>query len=334
MFGLNIKSTLSLLLAGLFSSAASGQDSTLKVLFIGNSYTHMYDLPGTTALCASSINGTKFNLITDQSTPGGHYWYRHAADTNTIKKIKTGAYDAIVLQEQSQMLSLQDSVIASQSLPYLQFLVDTIKKYQPKAQLYFYRTWGRKNGDKQNASAWPVVSTYEGMDSLLNKRYTQLSDSLNAKLVRVGDVWKAIRKQYPELELYDADESHPSPLGTYAAAVTFASTLFGIHPLDMTYRGKLSEKEALQVRMVAEQVLYPNNATLKGANIKSKKKKKKLSTPIEEKEELYLGQQHKTPRLKKEDIPFNSHPGGASYDASVALLSGNNSNVRRRKSKQ
>lgn len=333
MFRLNFKSTLTLLFAGLLSHSVAAQDSTLKVLFIGNSYTHMYDLPGTAALCAASVNGIKYNLQFEQSTPGGHYWNRHAADTNTIKKIKNGNFDAIVLQEQSQMLSLQDSVIAKQSLPYLQFLLDSIHKYQPNAKLYFYRTWGRKNGDKQNAPTWPVVSTYEGMDSLLNKRYTQLSDSLKIKLVRVGDVWKAIRTQHPELELYDLDESHPSPLGTYVAAITFASTLFDIHPLDITYRGKHSEKDALLIKQVAEQVLYPNNSAMKGANLKPKKKKKKEQKKVE-KEELYLGDQHKTPRLKKEDVPFNSHPGGASYDASVALLSGNNSNVRRRKSKQ
>lgn len=327
-----VKNLLSAVLTfGTFSSVQA-QDSTLNVLFIGNSYTHMNSLPGTIATAAASVTGGKFTLNYDQSTPGGYYWYRHAADTNTMKKIKAGNWNAVVLQEQSQMLSLSDSTIASESLPYLQILVDTIRKYNPGVQLYFYRTWGRKFGDKQNGLFWHAVNTYEGMDSLLSLRYHALAESMQGKVVPVGDIWKSIRKKHPDIELYAPDESHPSPRGTYAAAVTFLHAFFGVNPMDITYDGKLPAKEALLIRKTAEEVLLPNNASSKGARVKKKAVKPVRISNIPE---VYLGDLYAKPRLKKEDFPFGNHNGtnGPQISAAVVTSSGSG-NPRRKRSKE
>lgn len=272
---------VSLLVASLVTSISAAQDSTLKVLFIGNSYTHVNDLPNMVERVSASVNNAQYKLSHDNSTPGGWYWYKHVNDSTTISKIKKGNWDVVVLQEQSQMLSLPDSTIAKESLPHLQILVDSIKRSSPNAKLFFYRTWGRKNGDAQNGINWPPVATYEGMDSLLSKRYSMLADSLKGKLVGVGDVWKAIRKSNPEIELYSEDGSHPSLAGTYAAALTFANAFFGIAPLDVTFDAKLDPAQALTIRKIAESVLVKNKTT-KGQwkpRFTKKKKTEEIKAP-------------------------------------------------------
>ena len=331
MFSLNIKRTLSLLFAGLFSGSVVAQDSTLKVLFIGNSYTHMYDLPGTVAACASSITNKKLVLEFDHATPGGHYWHRHAADKNTFEKIKKDKWDIVILQEQSQMLSLPDSVIAKESIPFLQALVDSIRLQNPSSKLMFYRTWGRKNGDAQNGPMWPPVATYEGMDSLLAARYQQLADSIGAQVVKVGDVWKNLRTQYPDIELYDPDGSHPSPAGTYLAAVTFAQALFGINPLEIIYDGRIGQKEALLIRKVADQVLT-NGAGAKG--MKSKAKTKKAKNITKAPEGPYNESTAAKPILKADEFPFHNgnNPSG-SFEIGLAVLPSSSARRKQRSEK-
>ena len=89
----------------------------------------------------------------------------------------------------------------------------------------FLPDWGRKNGDVSRCDKWPLVCTYKGMDSLLQINYTMMAKRYNSILSPVGSVWKYIRENYPSIELYNSDESHPSEAGSYAAACCFY-TLF------------------------------------------------------------------------------------------------------------
>jgi homocysteine S-methyltransferase len=47
----------------------------------------------------------------------------------------------------------------------------------------------------------------------------------------VGPAWERARAEHPEVELHDADGSHPSPAGTYLAACTFLGALLGKSPV-------------------------------------------------------------------------------------------------------
>ncbi len=87
-------------------------------------------------------------------------------------------------------------------------------------------TWGRKNGDDTRCNAQPEVCTYEGMDNLIYQRYVEMARVNEAILSPVGKVWRSIRQQDPSLELYDTDQSHPSYLGSMAAAYTFYTIIF------------------------------------------------------------------------------------------------------------
>lgn len=204
-----------------------GAQSTKKVLFIGNSYTYVNDLPGTVRTLALGCGDT---LNFEQSTPGGCTFQNHLSNATTTSLIAQGGWDNVVLQEQSQLPSFPIGQVQSECFPYAQQLCDLIRNSTPDAEIVFYMTWGRKNGDASNCANYPPLCTYEGMDSLLYWRYLQMAEDNHATVSPVGRVWHVLRDNHPEIELYSSDESHPSVAGTYAAAVTFYTILFKKSP--------------------------------------------------------------------------------------------------------
>ena len=205
-----------------------GAQSTKKVLFIGNSYTYVNDLPGTVRTLALGCGDT---LNFEQSTPGGCTFQNHLSNAATTSLIAQGGWDNVILQEQSQLPSFPITDVQSQCFPFAQQLCDLIRNSTPDAGIVFYMTWGRKNGDATNCAAYPPLCTYEGMDSLLYWRYLQMAEDNHAAVSPVGRVWHVLRDNHPEIELYSSDESHPSVAGTYAAAVTFYTILFKKSPM-------------------------------------------------------------------------------------------------------
>jgi hypothetical protein len=247
---INKISTILMLLATLGLNA---QNDTTRVLFIGNSYTSVNNLPNEFVLCANSAG---FNVSVASSAPGGYTFQQHLSNASTQGLIQQGNWDFTILQEQSQIPSFPLSQVESECFPFAASLNDSIEKYSPCGETVFYQTWGRQNGDSQNCASWPPVCTYEGMDSLLRERYQMMADMNEAIVSPVGAVRRYLREYYPQYNLYSADGSHPSPLGTYAAACTFTSALFRINPDLITYSNTFTTAEVLAVKEAINSILF------------------------------------------------------------------------------
>ena len=195
-------------------------------------------------------------LIFDSNTPGGYTLEAHSTNITSLNKIKAGNWDYVVLQEQSQRPSLPIEEVMADVFPYAHILDSIINATNSCGETVFYMTWGRKNGDASNCNIWPPVCTYQGMDSLLNLRYRMLADSNDAILSPVGAVWHYIRDQYPTIELYQQDESHPSVAGSYAAACSFYSALFRKDPIQVTFNPSLPLTDAANIRTAAKLIVY------------------------------------------------------------------------------
>ena len=232
---------------------ANGQSIKRRALFIGNSYTSVNNLPQMVADIAASVDDT---LLFDSSTPGGYTLQGHSSNATSLSKIASGNWDYVVLQEQSQYPSFPISQVETEVFPFAHFLDSLINAKNSCVETVFYLTWGRKNGDASNCASWPPVCTYSGMDSLLNMRYRMMADSNKAILSPVGAVWKYIRQNFPSIELYQSDESHPSIAGTYAAACSFYATLFRKDPTAITFNSTLSAKDAADIRIASKLVVY------------------------------------------------------------------------------
>lgn len=226
---------------------------TYRVLFIGNSYTTVNNLPQLVQQVAAAAGDT---LITDSNAPGGFTFQGHCTDVTTLGKIAQGTWDFVVLQEQSQRPAFPDAQVAVEVFPFARKLDSMIKAQNACAQTLFYMTWGRKNGDAANCTNFPPLCTYAGMDSLLRLRYRQMADSNNALLSPVGAVWRYIRANYPLLELYQADESHPSAAGSYAAALCFYTVITRKNPLALTFSSTVAPADAANIRTAVKAVVF------------------------------------------------------------------------------
>lgn len=205
----------------------NAQDS-VSVLFIGNSYTYVIDLPLMIENLASSLGD---EVYSDEHTPGGTTLANHAANPTVYAKINSTPWDFVVLQAQSQEPAFSDGQVNSQTLPYAIQLADSVYANRFCSDVMMFMTWGRENGDPQ----WAPISTFDGMNSRLRSAYIRMADSVQGSVSPVGSAWKYVRDNYPTINLYSGDGSHPSPEGTYLAACTFYASLFRKSPVGATY---------------------------------------------------------------------------------------------------
>ena len=236
-----------------FSTTISFSQTTKKALFLGNSYTYVNNLPQIISDIALNMNDS---LLFDSNCPGGYTLQGHSSNITSLNKIMIGNWDYVVLQEQSQLPSFDLPQVQTDVFPYAHKLDSIANFYNPCIETMFYMTWGRKNGDASNCAAWPPVCSYSGMDSLLNLRYHMMADSNQAVVSPVGAVWKHIRANYPLIELYQPDESHPTAAGSYAAACCFYTAMFRKNPLLISYNYVLSATDAANIRTAVKTVVY------------------------------------------------------------------------------
>ena len=198
-------------------------------------------------------------LTWQSNTPGGCTFNQHCSNLS-MELICRGGWDIVVLQEQSQYPSFPQSQVEAEVFPYAERLVDSIYANNPCCEPMFYMTWGRKNGDSRNAPYFPVLGTYEGMDSMLCERYTYMAQQYDASLCPVGRVWRYLRENHADIELYQSDESHPSVAGTYAAACAFYVMFFHRDPDSIAYDASLPSATAQAIRSAVHAVVYENIA--------------------------------------------------------------------------
>jgi len=228
----------------LLVSASSFSQETAKVLFIGNSYTYVNDLPGMVSSIATSFGD---QVIHDSQTPGGTTFEGHTQNAATWTKINSQIWDYVVLQAQSQEPSFPDTQVNSGTIPFAIQLADSVYANNFCTEVLMYMTWGRKNGDPQ----WAPISTFEGMNGRLHAAYLRMADSVQGSVSPVGSAWKYVRDNYPSIELYNPDESHSSVAGTYLAACTFYASIFRKSPVGSTFISSLSPSDAANLQNAA-----------------------------------------------------------------------------------
>lgn len=239
-------------LATVLNLIAGAQAKHIKVLFLGNSYTYVNNLP---AMIQSIAHSQGDSLYYDAYTPGGYTFGNHFYDTQSQNKISQAAWDYVVLQAQSQEPSFSPAQVNAQTLPFAIKLDSLINHFNPCANTVFYETWGRKNGDASNCAFYPPVCTYLGMQNRLRTSYKLFADTVNDIMAPVGEAFRKSIASNSLINLYLADESHPSVEGTFLAACVFYETLFQKSVLSATYNPGLSNSDLTFLQQTAHQTV-------------------------------------------------------------------------------
>ncbi len=236
-------------------NAVKAQDS-LKVLFLGNSYTYGNDLPNMVKQFAESKGKT---FLYDQNTPGGYTLNGHSTNATSLSKIAEGDWDFVVLQEQSQMPSFPPNQVASDVYPFASILVDSIRSANACTEPIFFMTWGRENGDQANCEFYEPLCTYEGMQGRLTESYTEMAELNKAYVSPVGEAWRRVRVADSSIDLYTNDGSHPSIYGSYIAASVFYGMMFNDSPIGGSYPNTISEEDAELIQTIAQETIVDEN---------------------------------------------------------------------------
>jgi PKD repeat protein len=168
-------------------------------------------------------------------------------------------WDYVVIQGQSQEPSFPTSQVNTQSLPYAVNLADSVYEVSNCTQAMYFMTWGRQNGDQQ----WDSINTFDKMNSRLRNAYLRIADSANACVAPVGVAWKYVRDNYPTINLYSGDGSHPSVEGTYLSACTFYASIFRKSPIGANYLMGLDPLVASQLQTAASLMVLDSLETWK-----------------------------------------------------------------------
>ncbi|MDA3912375.1 MAG: PKD domain-containing protein [Bacteroidales bacterium] len=227
---------------------------TKTALFLGNSYTYSNGgIPDMVSEIASSLEDT---LIFDDNLMGGATLEDHTENATSLSKIASQPWDFVVLQEQSQMPSFPQSQVETIVYPFAAILCDSIFANDSCSLPLFFMTWGRENGDADNCPYYEPLCTYEGMQLELRKSYLRMAEDNQAAAAPVGMVWKAVREDFPDIDLYSSDESHPSLAGTFLASNVFYTAMFHESPVGGYIPDGISAADALHMQEYAANIVF------------------------------------------------------------------------------
>jgi hypothetical protein len=224
-----------------------------RVLFIGNSYTGVNDLPGMFYNLALSLGDTVYY---ESNSPGGFTFNMHTTNTTTLQKIALPGWDYAVLQAQSQEPSFSPSQVATNTYPFATKLDSLIHAANPCAKTMFYMTWGRKYGDASNCAFYPPVCTFTGMNDRLRASYLEMGADNFAQVSPVGVAWRKSREMDSTINLWSGDNSHPSVAGTYLTACVFYASIFKESPIGAPYLAGLTAPQASFLQGIADQTVF------------------------------------------------------------------------------
>ena len=215
------------LLIGLLSSviapraavAQSGAATkTLRVLFIGNSYTYFNNLGDIVAgIAAVQKNGPR--IVPTLAVHGGITLRWHLENGPAMSLLESGGWDYVVLQEHSLLgadTNRQPPVMGG-AANFHESTRELVRRIRAvKAEPILFMTWARRDHLEQQKD--------------LANAYIQIGKELGVTVAPVGLAWTEARRRWLSMDLHIWDESHPTPYGSYLAGCVLYASLTGMKP--------------------------------------------------------------------------------------------------------
>ena len=232
---------------------------TVKMLFLGNSYTYYHTYPAIFKEIAwREGHYANCNIFVS----GGYTMKRHMANQHSMEKVDMGGYDYVMLQDQSILPTLNGTPDDAGAAKDMAKMIKRVKKSSPKAKVSLEITWGRRYGHnnfgkyEKYAELYPhFYSDYDAMQNRLIEVTTAVAEQNNAMVTPVGYAWQIVMHERPDINLYHKDNHHQSYAGSYLSAAVAYLTIykekFGVNPADC----KLDSQTAAYLRSVAERVV-------------------------------------------------------------------------------
>lgn len=182
------------------------QPGPTRVLFIGNSLTFANDLPA--MVCALARSAGRQAICESVAKPDFGL-EEHWNDGDARRAISRG-WDVVVLQQGPSALPESRRLL----IAYTRRFDAEIKKAGARTALFMVWPSRARRGDFAGVS----------------QSYAAAARDVNAVLLPAGDAWRAAWATDSGLQLYGPDGFHPSPIGTYLAALVAYEQIFTAPP--------------------------------------------------------------------------------------------------------
>ncbi len=187
-------------------------DRSIRVLFVGNSYTFTNDMPGMLTSLGDEAS-PRVCFETEQLVRPGIGLAEHRRLGVAEQRIVAGHWNFVVLQD-SSMSPVLDS--ASSVLDFVWF-ANVVRNHGARPLLFM--TWAREMNPAMNAA--------------IDAHFDRASAVARADVAPIGDAFARVRTLHREIGLYQRDGHHPSVAGTFLGAAVLFGVLSGRSPEGM-----------------------------------------------------------------------------------------------------
>lgn len=175
-----------------------------NILFVGNSLTYTNDLPG---MVAALLDSAGLGPATVASVAYPNYGLEdHWAQGRVQQQLAREGWDLVVMQQGPSATEGRPSL-----LEYAQRFAAPIRDAGAEPALYM---------------VWPASSRSFDWDGVRDS-YQMAAEQSGGLFLPAGEAWREAWQRDPSLALYGADGFHPSPLGSYLAALVIAERVTG-----------------------------------------------------------------------------------------------------------
>ncbi len=179
----------------------------VRLLFVGNSLTYTNDVPAMVGWMLEEA-GVEVGRIASVAFPNfglQDHWESSAARS----LIAEGGWSVVVLQQGPSATEGRPSL-----LDYSQRFSAEIRRGGARPALYM---------------VWPSPARFFDFDGVSNS-YATAAEMADGLLYPAGEAWRAAWRGDPNLALYGPDQFHPSPMGSYLAALVMFEQIAGKDP--------------------------------------------------------------------------------------------------------
>jgi hypothetical protein len=176
----------------------------LRVLFIGNSLTYENDLPAIIAALADSA-GVARPFWYREATYPNYSLEDHWLDGRARAALEQRAWDIVVMQQGPSSLPENQILLRDWSLQFAPLI------RAAGAQPALYMVWPPRGGN------WDGVT----------RSYADAAVAVDGLLFPAGEALRAIDSTGAGIPMFQADGFHPSPAGSYLAALVMVGALTG-----------------------------------------------------------------------------------------------------------
>ena len=175
------------------------------VLFIGNSLTYVNDLPATVAAIANSAGDTI--RVAMEAGPNLALIDHFTGSSSALERIAQGGWEFVVLSQ-----GPTPGGLCRDSLVLWTKLFDTpIRAVGARTAVFM---------------TWPASSQAATFDDI-TLSFEYAAAGVGGVFLPAGEAWRSALRVDPGLALYAGDGFHPSPLGTFLAALEIYERITG-----------------------------------------------------------------------------------------------------------